>query len=129
MIEVKAKLRANQESPEHLKLYIAGFADRLNDEEPLAVGIIMALTLYNVDLQTGKNGFTGEPMSTKLASLPPMVHEVMAHALIIRLVNFFPEALATEIQREWRDLLQKGPYTRADSPESDAVRDLIRAVR
>lgn len=108
---VRVKLKANTESPDQLRDFIAGFADRLNGHED-ALGLTMALTLFSADVDRGINGFTSEPMPGRLGNLPPKSGRLMAPLLARKLGSFFPEPLASETQREFRDASQGFTTTR-----------------
>lgn len=59
-----------------LRTALRGLAKRLNPEI-VPMGFVMATELYVHDVQTGKDGFTGEPMPSEVTGMPPMMGEII----------------------------------------------------
>lgn len=55
---------------------LRGLAERLNSEI-IPMGFVMATELYVYDVQTGQNGFTGEPMPAAVTGMPPVMTSII----------------------------------------------------
>jgi hypothetical protein len=95
----KEKMRAYN-GQEHQRLFLQLLADRLGtDIEPLDV--VLTTVLLTADLEKDRNGFTGQPMGSKLTTLPPLALRLMSRASIRMMGEFFPKDFADEIQCEY----------------------------
>lgn len=84
--------------------FMDGFADRLEDEST-PVDVVATLHMYVADLQEGQNGFTGEPMPSKLTRLGPSVIRGMMTLALRQIRRHFPADFAAEVEREHREAL------------------------
>jgi hypothetical protein len=55
-----------------LRTALRGLAERLN-HRVIPMGFVLATELYIHDMNTGTNGFTGEPMPSEVTGMPPMM--------------------------------------------------------
>lgn len=84
--KIEAKEGAFEEPHPFLRTALRGLTQRLHPEI-VPKGFLLATELYIYDINSGKDGFTGEPMPADVVGMPPMMNG------IVRLV-------ATDIARE-----------------------------
>ena len=105
--KIEAKEGAFEEPHPFLRTALRGLAQRLNPEI-VPMGFLMATELYIYDINSGKDGFTGEPMPADVVGMPPIMNG------IVRLVanNIAREAFGEEFGDA---VLQVQQETRASS--------------
>jgi hypothetical protein len=59
-----------------LRTALRGLAQRLYPEV-VPLDFVMATELYVYDINTGKDGFTGEPMPREVTNMPPMMGTIV----------------------------------------------------
>lgn len=58
---------------------LRGLAERLNSDL-VPMGFVMATEIYVYDVQTGTNGFTGEPMPREVVGMPSVMTAIIKMA-------------------------------------------------
>jgi hypothetical protein len=92
---LEAKIEAGEgvfEEPHpFLRTALRGLAQRLHPEV-VPMGFVMATELYVYDINTGKDGFTGEPMPSEVTGMPP----IMGAAVRLTAAQIAQEAFGQE---------------------------------
>ena len=69
-----------------LRTALRGLTKRLNGEF-VPMGLVMATELYLYDINTGKDGFTGEPMPSEVTGMPAGVAGMMIRLTTISIAT------------------------------------------
>lgn len=101
MSEAKESLKKLSEmmpnSVEPVHQFGAHLASYLNPEL-VPMGFVMACELAIYDLQTGINGFTGEPVRSRLVGLPPIVYALLRMEIVPIAEAIFPADFAAGVK-------------------------------
>lgn len=108
--EMKAKLQNLKEhmpnKPQFTYDFGAYLATRLNPQlNPMGFNMTIQLTLY--DLQTGVNGFTGEPVPCSLSGMPAMVYALMEMNIPIIARAVCPGDFADKVAQVYAEIHKK----------------------
>jgi len=110
MNEAKDKLRnLSQYMPDQEEtIYEFGkyLADRLNPEL-LPMGFVMACELALYDLQKGVDGFSGQPIRSRLVGYPPMIYALLRMMIDQIAEAIFPEDFANAVKEERAAIMKK----------------------
>ena len=104
--EAVEKIRGFSVENDFQRIYFDLLADRLGGSpELIPVGVVMVLVLLEHDLVRNRDGFTGLPMSAKLAGMAPVVYGILSRLAVARMQEFFPEEFAARVKAEWEAVI------------------------
>jgi hypothetical protein len=83
--------------------FLAGY---LNDQL-VPMGFIMGCELALYDLQSGVNGFTGQPISSSLVGYPPIIYAGLRMGIAEIAATIFPTEFAEQVKNHIAKICEK----------------------
>lgn len=82
--------------------------ERITDNDRLSpTGYVMLCELALIDLETGINGFTGQPINNSLTGYPSDIYLAIRGAAVDAAKHLFTEQFATAVQAAFDDIHSK----------------------
>ncbi len=104
MKQAQINLRAANLGAEHVGDFCNKLATRMGTHPIVPDGFVMLVLLLVEDLKSGKDGYSGLPMTGKCTGLPPMFYRLLLQMTPILAKVAFPEPFAEACARAFVEL-------------------------
>lgn len=104
MRQAQINLTTANPGAEHIGDFYNKLATRLGTHPIVPEGFVMAVLLLVEDLKSGKDGYSGLPMTGKCVGLPRMFYRLLLQMTPVLAKVAFPEPFAEACARAFKEL-------------------------